>query len=98
LALAGCGRAPPPLAKWVIGADATHIRCVNLASGASWTIAFDPAGRLADGQPASFGDRRIAWRDLKQGSVFELDRASGALVVTRASSTGGYVSTYACSD
>jgi hypothetical protein len=80
----------------VIGAAATRIQCVNIASRATWSIALDAPRRLADGQTASFRGRRTSWRNTSDGSAFDLDRATGALVVTRASSTGGYVSSYVC--
>jgi len=35
-------------------------------------------------------DAEISWRDAKDGWNYTLDRRSGALTVTVASSTGGY--------
>ena len=96
LALSSCRDAPHPASRWAIGAAATQIRCVNTASRAAWNIALDATRRLADGHTASFRGRRTSWRNTSDGSAFELDRATGALLVTRASSTGGYVSTYVC--
>jgi hypothetical protein len=96
LALTGCGRGEPT-GKLVIGSGATLIRCVNLASGASWTIDLDAARQMADGQRAEFGLSTVHWRDPVNTGDYELDRVSGKLTVIRASSTGGYTLFYACS-
>jgi hypothetical protein len=96
MTLAACGDPPVPQSQWVVAPAAAAIRCVNTVSGAAWIIPLDPARGLADGQPASFGARHLAWGRQGEGAVFDLDRATGAFTVTRGSSTGGYVATYAC--
>jgi hypothetical protein len=70
-------------------------RCTNMASGASWTIVVDPAGRRVDRFPATIGERWISWRDPERG-FFDLDRVTGALRLRNASSTGGYFLYYRC--
>ena len=72
------------------------MRCVNTASGAVWTIPLDAERSLADGRPATFGPTRVDWSGRADGSVFDLDLGRGTLTVTRGSSTGGWVSTFAC--
>lgn len=72
------------------------MRCVNTASGAIWAIALDEGRSLADGHSATFGPGRVDWSGDADGSVFDLDLVHGTLTVTRGSSTGGWVSTFAC--
>jgi len=94
LALLGCGGqtggrlAVPPGAPMVL--------CVNPASGASWTVELNQTGQLADGHVAQFGAGEITWSNPSDGGAYELNRASGALEITRASSTGGYVTFDRC--
>jgi len=96
LAAGGCGQDGPASGKAVISAAPTLIRCVNTVSGAGWTLALDGARGVADGRPARFGPRWVNWNDAAGSSTFALDRNSGALTVTRGSSTGGWVATFAC--
>jgi hypothetical protein len=94
LALAACsGSADPPARAIVAGVG--PITCVNAASGARSAILLDETHRLAGGQPAAFTGGSVSWRD-PAGGGYELDRASGVLTITRASSTGGYQTLYAC--
>jgi hypothetical protein len=95
LSLGGCGASTPP-GKRAIGPATSQIRCVNEASGAAWTVALDRAHGLADGQPATYGGRTVTWGQPMQGAAFALDEMTGVLTVSRGSSTGGWVSTFAC--
>jgi len=94
LALLGCGGRTD--GRLAVPAGAPTILCVNPASGASWTVALNEAGQQADGHAARFGVREISWSNPSDGGAYELDRASGALEITRASSTGGYVTFDRC--
>jgi hypothetical protein len=93
--LAGCGPVGPA-ARARIGAGVRKVVCVNRASGAAWTVSLDETRRIADGQTARFSEAKIAWRNPADGGNYELDRRSGALSVTRASSTGGYMIFFDC--
>ncbi|MGB7079795.1 MAG: hypothetical protein WBD53_21650 [Xanthobacteraceae bacterium] len=74
-------------------AEAQHgektIICTNPASGANWQIKVDYDRRTVDSHPADIGDARISWHTA-DGENYALDRRSGNLTVTVASSTGGY--------
>jgi len=72
------------------------IHCVNLASGASWTLQVDDRQQTVDGIPARITAGGIAWRDAQTGGAFDLDRSSGVLTFTNASSTGGYILRHQC--
>jgi hypothetical protein len=74
---------------------ALHLRCTNDSSGASWQIVIDLDHSRVDSQPATVTDRSISWADPKQGH-YDLDRATGKLEFTNASSTGGYYLHYTC--
>lgn len=89
LGLLGCGG--PTGGRLAVPPGSPTVFCVNPASGASWNVGLNEAGKLADGQAAQFGAREITWSNPSDGGAYELDRASGALEITRASSTGGYV-------
>ena len=65
------------------------IVCTNPASGANWQIKVDYDGRTVDSHPADIGDAVISWHTA-DGEYYVLDRKSGHLTVTVASSTGGY--------
>jgi hypothetical protein len=93
-ALAGCGAAPP--AHLAAPPGSVRVDCVNQVSGFRWTLRLDPVARTVDGWPATFGAKRISWRDGADGAGYDLDRATGALTVTRASSTGGAVNVDSC--
>jgi len=81
-----CGQAAPGALRW---------RCSNPASGASWTIVVDTARRRVDAFPATITAQQVSWHDPKRG-FFDLDRATGALQLRNASSTGGYFLHYQC--
>jgi hypothetical protein len=67
-----------------------RVTCTNPASGATWPVVIDDAHQTVDGFPARFGDEAITWLDSRDGGHYRLDRATGALRVIIASSTGGY--------
>jgi hypothetical protein len=94
LALQGCGT---DRGKIQVPPGAKHAQCVNPASGAHWVLSIDEARRIVDGWPARIDPRTLAWRNRIDGGRYELDRASGVLSVTRASSTGGYITFDHCS-
>lgn len=68
----------------------TAIACVNPASGASWRITIDYAHSTVDSNPAQLTSTEITWFDPKDGGHYTLDRKTGDLTATIASSTGGY--------
>jgi len=76
-------------------ASVLHLRCTNPASGANWPLLIDLIGRRADKLPATVTEGRVSWHDPDQG-FFDLDRATGALQLRNASSTGGYFLHYTC--
>lgn len=65
-------------------------RCVNPASGAHWRITIDPDRHVANSYAARLSGGEISWRDKSDAGNYDLDRATGRLTVTRASSTGGF--------
>jgi hypothetical protein len=85
LLLAAAARAAPAVA-----ADGTAFVCTNPASGASWRITVDFARNRVDSYPAQIDRRWISWHDTADGGFYDLDRATGALTMRNASSTGGY--------
>jgi hypothetical protein len=70
--------------------------CVNPASGTKWRILIDFSRSMVDANPAEISADAIAWHDAKDGGNYTLDRASGALSATFASSTGGYILRHRC--
>jgi len=92
LTLAACDAAAP--AKWALAPDTANIHCLNIYNGAPWDIALDRAHGRADGQAANFGPRHVHWT--ATGASYDLDVATGALIVARGSSTGGWVSNFTC--
>jgi hypothetical protein len=68
---------------------ATIVTCTNPYSGATWQIRIDYRQNTVDSNPAVIDDASIAWQDGRTGRKYLLDRKSGALRVTLASSTGG---------
>jgi hypothetical protein len=75
-----------------------NYRCVNSASGAAWTLTVNDANRTADGFPADISSSQIAWRDTTSGGRYQLDRASGELTFSNASSMGGYMLFHRCQE
>ncbi len=76
-----------------VAQEAAHgekaIICTNPASGANWQIKVDYDRHTVDSHPADIGDAQISWHTA-EGENYALDRKSGHLTVTVASSTGGY--------
>ena len=68
----------------------TAITCVNPVSGTSWQIVIDYGKATVDSNPAEITRAGISWFDPKDGGNYRLDRKSGDLTATVASSTGGY--------
>jgi hypothetical protein len=95
LLLTGCQARDLP-AKRSIPPDAAAVECVNPANGFAWTFRLNAAAGTVDDLPARFGKERISWRDHADGGFYELELASGALTIVRASSTGGYTSSDRC--
>ncbi len=93
-AMAACLLAARPLAA-ADGSPAAFT-CTNPASGARWTIGIDFAHKTVDSWPAAITSRQISWHDRKDQGFYSLDRASGELTITRASSTGGYQQHLSC--
>ncbi len=68
----------------------TAITCTNPVSGTSWQIMIDYRKPTVDSNPAEITLAGISWFDRKDGGNYTLDRKSGALTASVASSTGGY--------
>ena len=66
------------------------LTCTNPSSGVSWEIAIDFDNATVDSNRATIRDGKIAWFDPKDGGHYRLDRKSGHLSATVASSTGGF--------
>ena len=77
-----------------VGAEARHgetaITCTNPVSGTSWQIMIDYRKATVDSNPAEIKRAEISWFDPKDGGNYTLDRKSGDLTASVASSTGGY--------
>jgi hypothetical protein len=78
-------------------ASESSIMCTNLFSGASWQIAIDFDKATVDSHTASITGAKISWFDPTDGGNYTLDRKSGDLTVSVASSTGGYFRHARCS-
>ena len=82
------------LATSTINCDAqeseTAITCVNPVSGTSWQIVIDYGKATVDSNPAEITRAGISWFDPKDRGNYRLDRESGDLTASVASSTGGY--------
>jgi hypothetical protein len=65
------------------------VTCTNPYSGTTWQIRIDYDRRTVDSNPAKIDDSTISWRDASNGWYYALDRKSGQLTATFASSTGG---------
>lgn len=66
------------------------VTCTNPLSGASWRIVIDYGKSAVDSNPAKITPAVITWFDPKDGGNYSLDRQSGNLTASVASSTGGY--------
>ena len=75
----------------------TAITCTNPVSGTSWQIMIDYRKATVDSNPAEIKRAEISWFDPKDGGNYTLDRKSGGLTATVASSTGGYFRRGRCS-
>jgi hypothetical protein len=73
------------------------ITCTNPVSGASWQIVIDYRKVTVDAHPAEMTRTEISWFDPRDGGHYTLDRKSGALTASVASSTGGYFRHDRCS-
>src|ERR1700686_872260 len=82
------------LAAPTIGAEAEEseaaITCTNPVSGTSWQIMIDYRKATVDSNPAEIKRGESSWFDPKDGGNYTLDRKSGDLTASVASSTGGY--------
>jgi hypothetical protein len=76
------------------GSDAqqsrTAVTCTNPVGGASWQIVIDYRRSTVDSHPAEITEDEISWFDPGDGGNYTLDRKSGDLTASVASSTGGY--------
>lgn len=70
--------------------DETALTCTNPVSGASWQINIDYGKATVDSQPAKISQSEISWFDPKDLGNNTLDRKTGDLTTSIASSTGGY--------
>ncbi len=68
----------------------TAITCVNPVSGTSWQIVVDYGQSTVDSNPAKITQAVISWFDPTDHGNYTLDRKSGDLTASIASSTGGY--------
>ncbi len=71
-------------------AAVTTWHCVNPHSKAAWDLRIDDEKKLVDAFPAEITAGRVEWHDTVDGGYYSLDRATGALTMRSASSTGGY--------
>ncbi len=75
----------------------TAITCTNPVSGTSWQIIIDYRKATVDSNPAEIKRAEISWFNPKDGGNYTLDRKSGDLTASVASSTGGYFRHGRCS-
>ena len=68
----------------------TAITCTNPVSGTAWQIRIDYGKATVDANPARITQGAISWFDPKDFGNYTLDRKSGDLTTSVASSTGGY--------
>jgi hypothetical protein len=99
--VAGIASLAVSLAVPAINGDAqegkTAITCTNPASGTSWQIMVDYGKATVDANPAKITATAISWFDPKDGGNYTLERKSGDLTASVASSTGGYFRHARCS-
>jgi hypothetical protein len=84
------GLAPPINGDTQQSETPTAITCTNPVSGTSWQITIDFRKATVDSNPAEIKRAVISWFDPKDGGNYTLDRKSGDLTASVASSTGGY--------
>jgi len=75
----------------------TAITCTNSVSGSSWQIMIDYRKATVDSYTAAITRAEVSWFDPKDGGNYRLDRKSGDLTASVASSTGGYFRRSRCS-
>jgi hypothetical protein len=68
----------------------TAMTCTNAVSGTSWEITIDFNKGTVDSNRANITAAKISWFDPTDGGNYTLDRKSGDLTASVASSTGGY--------
>ena len=73
------------------------VTCTNPVSGTSWQIMIDYRKATVDSYPAAITRGEISWFDPKDRGNYRLDRKSGDLTASVASSTGGYFRHSRCS-
>jgi hypothetical protein len=66
------------------------ITCTNPVSGTAWQVRIDYGKATVDANPARITQGAISWFDPKDSGHYSLDRTSGDLTTSVASSTGGY--------
>jgi hypothetical protein len=81
--------------SWAAGTEMLHLRCTNPKGGANWAVVVDLDHGLVDSLPARITNAWISWHN-PNGGTYELERATGALQLRAASSTGGYFLHYTC--
>jgi hypothetical protein len=96
LAVAIAGLIVPTINGGVQGGE-TAITCTNPMSGTVWQIAIDFDKATVDSNRAKITEAGISWFDPKDGGNYTLDRKSGDLTASVASSTGGYFRHLRCS-
>jgi hypothetical protein len=69
---------------------AAAITCTNPVNGASWQHTIDYGNATVDSHPARISQGEISWFDPKDLGNNSLDRKTGNLTTSIASSTGGY--------
>jgi hypothetical protein len=80
----------PPMARAEAPQQKAAVTCTNPASGASWRITIDYRNSTVDANPAKITPAAITWFDPADGGNYTLDRETGELTASVASSTGGY--------
>lgn len=80
----------PPAARGAAPQENAVVTCTNPASGASWQVRIDYGRSTVDANPAKITPAAISWFDPTDGANYTLDRRTGALTASVASSTGGY--------
>jgi hypothetical protein len=75
---------------------ASALHCRNTTSGATWDLPVDLGHGTVDSYPAKITDQAISWKDTRTGRFYDFDRASGAMDMHVASSTGGFYLTDQC--
>jgi hypothetical protein len=93
-AILGCGLLLAPGASFSAGAAVLNFRCTNTTSHVSWTLKVDDIQHTADGFPATITPSTISWR--QQSAYYDLDRKTGELTFSAASSTGGFTLFHTC--